>query len=73
MPPRDGDGTVARESLQVCDRWKEQSAAAVRIRRYPGVKHGELLSDEEAFGDILEAAGELGRSAEAAGWGAEEA
>lgn len=41
-------------------------APVVRIRRYWGVKHGELLRSGEAFADILEALGELGPSAVAA-------
>ncbi|GAB4818588.1 hypothetical protein N2152v2_005634 [Parachlorella kessleri] len=51
----EGDGTAPLASLQVCDSWRQQRQRddLVHVRRYPGVRHADLLRNQEAFADVL--------------------
>lgn len=50
LPPcSDGDGRVPLRSLRVCDR------RAASVRRYPGLRHSELIHSGEVQADIIAA------------------
>lgn len=68
----DGDGTVPRASLAVCDGWRREARGRggegaahrrVHVRRYWGLQHAALLGDQGALGDVVGAVLALGAAA----------
>lgn len=51
----DGDVTVPLPSLSVCRNWKELQSAPVHSLAYYGLVHAQLVDDELALGDIIDA------------------
>ncbi|KAG1693156.1 Group XV phospholipase A2 [Nymphon striatum] len=50
----DGDGTVNRQSLELCKQWPLYQNEKFFHRTYPGVSHIELIKDQQIFDYILD-------------------
>jgi hypothetical protein len=51
----DGDGTVAIESLQICQSWKNQNGEfSVDFKEYEGQSHVGILTDTGFINDLLQ-------------------
>ncbi|XP_055330558.1 phospholipase A2 group XV-like [Paramacrobiotus metropolitanus] len=49
-----GDGSVNDISLEVCGQWAKKHPERVRVTRFPGVGHKEILADQAALAHILD-------------------